>query len=65
MHCISENEITRYMIIYYLTNRLKIEYKDYTNLEIYKYLKTIVKEIESGVKKVDVRPNRPNRIIVD
>jgi len=65
MHCISENEVTRDMIIYYIANRLKIEYKDYTNLEIYKYLKTIVKEIESGVKKVEVRPNRPTRIIVD
>jgi hypothetical protein len=42
-----------------------MEYKEYTNLQIYKHLTTIVKEIESGIKRVEVRPSRPNRIIVD
>ncbi|KNY30450.1 hypothetical protein [Pseudobacteroides cellulosolvens] len=65
MHCISENEVTRDMILYYIANRLKMDYKEYTNLEIYKHLKTIVKEIESGVRRVEARPVRPNRIIVD
>ncbi|MDP4180487.1 MAG: DNA and RNA helicase [Bacillota bacterium] len=65
MHCINEDEVTRDLILYYLSNRLKLDYKDYPNLQIYKYLTMIVKEIESGIKKVEIRPNRPTRIIVD
>ncbi|TYQ16927.1 UNVERIFIED_CONTAM: hypothetical protein Cloal_3508 [Acetivibrio alkalicellulosi] len=66
MQCMNENLIDRQMILYYISNRLGIDYKDYSNMQIYKYLTTIVKETESGIKrKVELRPNRPSRIIVD
>jgi hypothetical protein len=67
MQCMNDKTVDRDLIQYYISCRLGIEYKDYTNLQIYKYLTTIVREIESGVKrKMDVRsPNRPSTIIVD
>lgn len=63
--CLNGGIVERDAILYYISNRLGIEYKDYSNIQIYRYLATIVKEIESGKKKkVDI-PNKPMRIIVD
>lgn len=66
MQCTGGSPVDRKMVLYYLANRLGIEYKDYSNVQIYKHLTTIVREIESGVKRnMDLRPSRPSRIIVD
>jgi hypothetical protein len=66
MQCMNENTVERELILHYISNRLNLEYDDYSNMQIYKHLTTIVKEIESGVKrKTEVRQNRPSRIIVD
>ncbi len=66
MQCANNNTVERDIIQYYISNRLGIEYKDYSNLQIYQYLAMIVKEIESGIKKkMDITLNRPSRIIVD
>jgi hypothetical protein len=66
MQCVNNNTVERDIIQYYISNRLGIDYKDYSNLQIYRYLALIVKEIESGIKrKADITPDRPSRIIVD
>ncbi len=65
MECMNENIKDRELIIYYISNRLNISYKDYSNMQLYKYLCQIIREVESGVKKVEGRHNRHSRIIVD
>jgi len=58
--------VHRKLIIHYLAGRLGIEAKDYTNMELYKYLALIVKESGSGIKRrVELRQKGPARIIVD
>lgn len=63
--CLNGGVVEREAILYYISNRLEMEYKDYSNLQIYKYLALIVREIESGKKRKVEAPNKPMRIIVD
>lgn len=65
MQCINENTVERDLILYYISNRLEKDYKDYSNMEIYKHLTSIVKEIGSGKKRNTDMPHKPMRIIVD
>jgi hypothetical protein len=66
MQCINSGLVDRRLILYYVTKRLGMEFKDYSNMQIYKYLTFIVKEVESGIKrKVETKPSGPSRIIVD
>jgi hypothetical protein len=66
MQCMSQNCIDREAILYYLSNRLGIDYKECSNMQIYKYLSQIVREVGSGIKRrVENRQNRTSRIIVD
>jgi len=66
MQCTGEKSVDRKLIIHYISKRLGIEHKDYSNVLIYKHLTTIVRELENGIKRnMDIRPNRPSRIIVD
>ena len=65
MQCLNGNIVEREAILYYISNRLGMEYKDYPNAQIYKYLTFIVREIESGKKRKIDTPNKPSRIIVD
>lgn len=66
MHCLNQELVDRETILYYLTNRLGISDKDYSNLEIYQYLRTIVKEVKSGMKRnVENNVKKPAKIIVD
>jgi len=63
--CLKGRLIEREAILYYISSRLGIEYKDYSNLQIYNYLTSIVRECEGGRKKAVDMPNKPMRIIVD
>lgn len=66
MQFLNDRIMARETILYYLANRLGLGFKDYTNLEIYHHLKTILKELQSGVKRnVEDSSRRPVRIIVD
>ncbi|MGI5871522.1 MAG: DNA and RNA helicase [Bacillota bacterium] len=66
MQCMNQEIVHRKLIIHYLAGRLGIEAKDYTNMELYKYLALIVKESGSGIKRrVELRQKGPARIIVD
>ncbi len=66
MACMNEGKVERDLILYYISNKLDIPFKEYSNEEIYKYLCQIIREIEgsSGAKK-EIRQNRPMRILVD
>ncbi|OPZ93214.1 MAG: hypothetical protein BWY74_01219 [Firmicutes bacterium ADurb.Bin419] len=63
--CLNGGAVEREAILHYISNRLGMEYKDYPNLQIYKYLSVIVRELESGKKRKMDLPNKPVRIIVD
>lgn len=66
MHCLGQNRVTRELILYYLANRQEREYQEYTNMEIYRYLTLIVKELESGVKQnYGPKQNEMERMIID
>lgn len=65
LECLNANTLEREAILYYISNRLGMDYKDYPNVQIYKYLTFIVREIESGKKRKVDMPNKPSRIIVD
>ncbi len=63
--CLNRRSVEREAILYYISNRLGMECKDYSNLQIYKYLTSIIREIEGGKKRAVEMPNKPTRIIVD
>lgn len=51
MLCLSQRPLDRKLIQYYLVNRRELEYQDFSNIEIYRHLTLIVKELESGIKQ--------------
>ncbi|MBC2582947.1 DNA and RNA helicase, partial [Clostridium sp. DJ247] len=66
MQCMNERCIDREVILYYISNRLEMEYKEYSNMQIYKYFCHIAREVESGVRRnAERRQGRASRIIVD
>lgn len=66
MQCLNSTTVERDIIVYYISNRLGVEFKKYTNMEIYKYLCSIVKEVRSGKKRhIEAKKEGPMRIIVD
>jgi len=66
MQCLNQEVVERETILFYLVNRLGLGYKDYSNLEIYQYLRTITKEVHSGVKhNVESNVKKPVKIIID
>lgn len=66
MQCINENHINRELILYYISSRLGLDYKEYTNMQIYKHLLHIARDAKRGIRgKAEARNNRSSRIIVD
>lgn len=65
LECLNQERMQREVIDYYISNRLGLEYKEYTNLEIHKYLGRILLEVQSGVRMAAHNPGRPKRLIVD
>jgi hypothetical protein len=66
MQCNKENHIDRKLIINYISNRLGISNKYYSNSEIYNFLCEILREAEGGnSQRNDGRMGRKSRIIVD
>lgn len=65
LECLNHERIQKEVIDYYVSNRLGLEYKEYTNLEIHKYLGRILLEVQSGVRMAAHNPGRPKRLIVD
>ena len=45
MQCMNQGTVDRELLLYYLANRLKIGYKEYSNLQIHKHLARIVDEV--------------------
>jgi hypothetical protein len=66
MQCLNQERVERDLITLYLVHRLGIPIKDYSNRDLYKYLTSIVHELESGIRyNMDAKQRRPGRIMVD
>ncbi len=65
MRCMNEDAVDRILILLYISSRLGMEYKEYSNKQIYKYLCQILREGESGIRRTENRRNRQSKIIVD
>ena len=63
MQALNSKIISRELIVYYLTQRLNLNKKNYSNLEIYNYLKLIVKRLKG--KESIKRGMKNNKMIVD
>lgn len=66
MASLNQKIIDKDLILYYISNRLNIEFKEYSNNQIYKYLCQIVREVQGkGEIRSEMRLNRISRILVD
>ena len=66
MNCLSQKPLDRELIQYYLVNRRGLEYQDFSNIEIYRHLTLIVKELESGIKQQQgPKQSEMERMIID
>jgi hypothetical protein len=66
MHCLGGGRVSRELIQYYIANRQELGYKEYTNMEIYRQLTLIVRELESGVKQCHgSKQSGMTRMIID
>lgn len=66
MQCLNQEYMGRDVILYYISRRLGIEHKDYSNQEIYKHFAAIIKKLESGSDgQGEVRKPPFRKIIVD
>lgn len=63
--CINEDRIQRDTILYYVSNRLGLEFKDYTNVQIHKYLSRILLESSGKKQSSELTYGRSKRMIVD
>lgn len=64
MECLNSKKVCKLLLEKYLVKRLNIEDKEYTNLEIYRYMKNIVRELSGLRVKHNKRKTMP-KILVD
>lgn len=64
MECLNSRVVRRDLLENYLNRKLGLKKKKYTNLEIYKYMKNIIKEL-SGNRVIKNEGRKAPRIIVD
>ncbi|MED0679995.1 DNA and RNA helicase [Aneurinibacillus thermoaerophilus] len=64
MQCMNQGSVDRELILYYLANRLGTEYKEYSNVQIHKYLGRILADVKGGIRTKVVSGGR-QRIIID
>ncbi|OAB45496.1 DNA and RNA helicase [Paenibacillus glacialis] len=65
MMCTNEGTVSRSLILHYISGRMGIAYKDYTNVQIHKYLGRILDNVRSGGKARSFSSGGPQRVIVD
>ncbi|MGC5327310.1 DNA and RNA helicase [Brevibacillus sp. SYSU BS000544] len=65
MQCMQQGTVDRQLILYYVSNRLGSGFKDYSNLQIHKYLGIILDEIRTGSRVRRDLPGGRQRVIVD
>ena len=63
--CLNSKSIEREVILQYIHKKEKIENKEYSNLEIYKILNRIYRNIKEGKKTEQTVKQRPKVILVD
>lgn len=66
MQCLNGNYVDRQVLLEYIKGRLGVPDKEYSNLQIYKYLCHILREAEGGRSRdFESRMSRKTKIIVD
>lgn len=65
MMCLNEGTIRRNVILHYIANRLGTAYKDYSNIEIHKYLSRILDNTRGGGQRLGMSAGGSLRMIVD
>ncbi|ATP42411.1 DNA and RNA helicase [Solibacillus sp. R5-41] len=65
LECLNQDRVQRDVIDFYVSNRLGLEYQEYTNLQIHKYLSRILLETKTGARLTANNQARPKRMIVD
>jgi hypothetical protein len=64
MECLNTKIVRRILLEKYLIRRLNLEDREYTNLEIYRYMRNIIREL-SGVKVIHDKRKTVPKILVD
>lgn len=64
MMCLNEGTVNRDVILHYIARRLGIAFKDYTNVEIHKYLARILEQAR-GSSRMGMGLGASQRMIVD
>ncbi|MGG4450234.1 DNA and RNA helicase [Brevibacillus porteri] len=67
MQCLNADRVERGLILHYIGNRMGTGYREYTNLQILKYLARILDDAKSGGKssKTEWKTGGRQRVIVD
>ncbi|MGG3504900.1 DNA and RNA helicase [Paenibacillus lautus] len=65
MMCMNEGTLARDVILHYMANRLGMSSREYTNVEIHKYLSRILDGVRGGGGKMGMIPGGGQRVIVD
>jgi hypothetical protein len=65
MSSLNSRIANRDVIINYLSRKLNLVRKDYTNLDIYKYMQRVIKGLSGNGRKKSKVENGPSKIIVD
>ncbi|MEG0258725.1 MAG: DNA and RNA helicase [Lysinibacillus sp.] len=65
LECLNHDRVQRDVVDFYVSNRLGLEYQEYTNPQIHKYLGRILIETKSSGRLTGNNQGRPRRMIVD
>ena len=65
LECLNQDRVQRDVIDFYVSNRLGLDYQEYTNLQIHKYLSRILLDTKNGGRLTGNSHGRPKRMIVD
>lgn len=65
MECLNSRAIDRGLMISYISKKLEIVEEEYTNFEIYTYMKRIIKSLADSRENKRSVPKRRSKIIVD
>ncbi|WP_018249133.1 hypothetical protein [Orenia marismortui] len=65
MECLNSRAVNRDLMISYVSKKLALAKEEYSNLELYKYMKKIIKSLSYAKEDKRNSPRRQSKIIVD